>query len=277
MKKVQYHIWEEGEYTCLQTPGFLPTLEAYLHEDGEERPCVLVVPGGAYVFVSDHEGIYPARRFYERGYQTFILTYTTNPGFSVPLKMQPLKDISRAVRLIRNSRETFHIREDALAVCGFSAGGHLCASLCVHYEDVPEENEKYRGISNRPDAAILGYPVITTGKKTHRDSALALLGQDASEEELAYMSLETQVKENTPPVFLWTTREDSIVPVDNSELFAKALRDKNIPCAYHMFSFGDHGLSTADEDWADEPGRVPNPEVAQWVGLADGFLRRYMK
>lgn len=128
---------------------------------------------------------------------------------------------------------------------------HLCGSLCVHYDDIKEESEEFEGISNRPDAAVLCYPVITSGKYIHEDSFVSLFGLDASEEELEYLSLEKQVKRHTPPVFLWTTAEDELVPPENSILFADACRKNGVRCAFHMFSSGRHGLSLADEDWAN--------------------------
>ena len=78
----------------------------------------------------------------------------------------------------------------------------------------------------------------------------ALLGADATEAELKYMSLETQVTENTPPCFLWQTATDEAVPVENSYLFAQALKEKGITFAHHVFSCGKHGLSLANEKWA---------------------------
>ncbi|MCM1135604.1 MAG: alpha/beta hydrolase [Clostridium sp.] len=246
-----YKIWEENEYHYEYACGFVPKLNSYLHEDGEKRPCVLVAPGGAYMFVSPSEGELVALKFYEMGYQAFVLTYTVNPWLLAPLKKQSLKDISRAVRYIRKNAEDFRVEADKLAVCGFSAGGHLCASLCVHFEDVLEEGEGYKEISNRPDAAILSYPVITSGEKAHRGSFDALLGEDASEEELKYMSLEKQVTENTPPCFVWATMSDQAVPVENTLMFMEACREKGVPCACHIFSDGEHGLSLADEDWAN--------------------------
>ena len=75
---------------------------------------------------------------------------------------------------------------------------------------------------------------------------------DASEEELEYMSLEKQVTEDMPPCFLWQTVTDELVPVQNSFLFAQALQEKKIPYAIHAFSKGKHGLSLADEAWANE-------------------------
>ena len=249
MKKETLAIWQKGEYQYPLAFGFVPKLVSYIHEEGEQaRPCMLVVPGGAYCVVSPTEGEIVAMEFYEKGYNAFVLTYTTNPLMLEPLKDQPMRDLSRAIRFIRSRAGEFCIDPDRLVICGFSAGGHLCASVCVHFADISDE--VYEGISNRPDAAILSYPVITSGDKAHQGSIQALLGADATEAELKYMSLETQVTENTPPCFLWQTATDEAVPVENSYLFAQALKEKGITFAHHVFSCGKHGLSLANEKWA---------------------------
>ena len=105
MKTESYKIWEPGEYSYDHAFGFVPNITSYIHEDDVKRPCILVVPGGAYCVVAPSEGELVARKFYEKGYQTFVLTYTVNFLKSVPLKLQPLKDISRAVRYIRKNAE----------------------------------------------------------------------------------------------------------------------------------------------------------------------------
>ena len=156
---------------------------SYIHEDDEIRPGMLVVPGGAYRYASPSEGHMVAEEFYREGYNVFVLAYTVN-CLDTPLKMQPLKDISRAVRIIRKYAVRCHIAPDRIAVCGFSAGGHLCGSLCVHWGDVSDPAGDYAEVSNRPDAALLCYPVINSGKYANRASFLALLGEDPDEEEL---------------------------------------------------------------------------------------------
>lgn len=249
MKKEKLVIWEEGEYGYPLAFEFVPNLVGYIHEeDTQTRPCMLVVPGGGYCVVSPTEGEIVAMEFYGKGYNAFVLTYTTNPLMLEPLKEQPMKDLSRAVRLIRSRADGYHIDPGRVFLCGFSAGGHLCASVCVHYKDVADD--RYGCFSNRPDAAILSYPVITAGDKAHRGSFQALLGADASEEQLEYMSLEKQVTPETPPCFLWQTATDDAVPVENSYLFAEALKEQGVPFAHHVFSAGRHGLSLADEKWA---------------------------
>ena len=251
MIRSKHVIWEDSEYSYAHSAGFVPFIESYIHSDTcpGGRPAMLVIPGGGYCFVSPAEAEPVAMEFYRAGYNAFVLTYTVNPLSMVPLKMQPLRDASRAVRLIRRARDEFNIDPGRLAICGFSAGGHLSASLCVHWQDVDDPSPGYAPFSNRPDAALLCYPVITSGEKAHRGSFVALLGQDASAQELHYMSLETQVSEKTPPCFLWQTAEDDCVPVENSYLFAAACHTAGVDYAHHVFTKGQHGLSLANESW----------------------------
>ncbi len=262
MKTEKIILWKDGEYTYPFAFGFEPNLRAYLHtEDSKERSCVIVVPGGGYSVCAPSEAEPVAKKFYDMGCNCFVLTYTTNLLAQVPLKEQPMKDLARAIRLVRCHADQYHIRKDALAVCGFSAGAHLCGSVCVHFDDIEDTDPAYKEISARPDGAIFCYPVITSGEYANEATFRALLGDEASEEERIYYSLEKQVKENTSPCFLWQTLTDEDVPVQNSMLFVKALQDKNIPFAYHMFSKGPHGMALADEDWAND--RFGEPYVME--------------
>lgn len=247
MKKEEITLWQEDEYTYPRAQGFVPNIMTYIHEDDEIHPCMIVVPGGAYCFVSPSEGELVAKKFYEFGYNAFVLTYTVNVLCDTPLNNQPMKDLSRAIRYLRKNCECLQIDPNKVAICGFSAGGHLCGSVCVHHGDIGDENPKYNNISNKPNAAILSYPVITAGEYAHQGSFDALLGFYATAEEKEYYSLEKQVNEDVPPCFLWQTVTDETVPVENSYLFAQALKEKKIPFAHHIFSEGRHGLSTADE------------------------------
>lgn len=99
------------------------------------------------------------------------------------------------------------------------------------------------------NAAILSYPVVTSGEYAHRDSFVALLGDHPTKEQLEYASNEKQVSENTPPIFLWQTVTDEIVPVENSILMAQALKKYKVPFELHLFERGKHGLSLANEEW----------------------------
>ena len=256
MKCEPIRLWEPEEYAYPLALGYSPDMVPYLHEESDPRPCILVVPGGGYTNVSPSEGELVAKRFYEAGFQTFVCSYTTNPLYAQPLMNQPMQDLARAIRLLRSRPEVFRIDPDKIVVCGFSAGAHLCASVCVHSDEIPDA--RYGRVSPRPDAAILSYPVITSGPAAHPGSFHALLGRDIFRREdpqaaqlLHYHSIEQHVTQNTPPCFLWQTLEDQTVPVENSLLMANALHRQGVRFAYHLFSQGPHGLSLANEDWAE--------------------------
>ena len=249
-------LWREAEYDYPDAYGFVPFLTSYIHEDSSIHPAMIVVPGGAYRKVSPSEAHLPAMEFYRAGYNVFVLTYTVNL-LDEPLGLQPLRDIARAVRLIRVRSDAYSIDPDRIALCGFSAGGHLCASLCVHHMDITEKDHRFCTVSARPDAAILCYPVITSGRYAHMDSMTALLGSKPDKKKLKYMSLEHYVTEDTPPCFLWQTVTDAAVPVENSYLFAMACRRAGVRFAHHVFSEGVHGMSVATETWLERNFGVP--------------------
>jgi len=255
MISFQEKIWKDGEYNYEAAYGFVPNIYSYLHDDDKIRPCMLVVPGGGYCMVCNVEGEPMARISYADGMNVFVLTYTTDITMSVPLKLQPLNDLSRAIRYIRANSERFHIDVNKLTIVGSSAGGHLCASICTHYADIEDCDPELNRFSNRPDSSILCYPVITSGEFTHIYSIQALVGTEPSKEELEYFSLEKQVTPDTPPCFVWQTVEDDLVPVENSMLYAEALRKNAVPYAYYAFPHGRHGLSVANEDvWKGDFG-----------------------
>jgi acetyl esterase/lipase len=255
MRKFKVEIWDKNEYDYPASYGFTPFIKGYLHEDQSEvsRGVMLVVPSGGYCMCMPHEGEPVAREFYDKGFDIYVLAYTTDITFSCPLKDQPLKDISRAVRFIRRTRKDAGISDEKLVVCGFSAGAHVCATLAVHYKDVKDKDPVLRRLSNRPDAVILSYPVITMGKNTHKESREALLGKSPDREDIDYYSAEKHVDMNTPPCFIWQTATDDMVPVKNSYLMAQALMDRGIPFAHYVFPFGMHGLSIGRE--------IPEPEM----------------
>lgn len=230
------------------TCGFLPKLDAYLHEDEMFRPCMILVPGGAYRCCYPTEGEPVALSFYKMGYQIFVCTYTTNPLGQVPLRLQPAFDLARAVRTVRKNAEAYRVIPERIVTCGFSAGGHVVGTLGVHFEDFADMAERYKRISCRPDAMILAYPVISVFSEiAHQESSERLLGKNPSEEEKEYMCLEKHVTEKCPPVFLWQTITDEIVPVQNSIAFANGCYKKKVRFAFHLFSEGIHGLSLADD------------------------------
>ena len=124
----------------------------------------------------------------------------------------------------------------------------------------------------RPNGMILSYPVITSGEFAHRGSFDMLMGEKASRELLEKLSLEKQVTEDTPKSFIWHTFEDGAVPVENSLMFAKALRQKNIPFELHIYPKGGHGLGLGNELTLSTSGKELQPEVNTWIHMAEAFI-----
>ncbi|MDR0406083.1 MAG: alpha/beta hydrolase [Clostridiales bacterium] len=262
-------LWRDGEYNGADK-NFRPTLDTYVLKDGGKKGAVLIFPGGGYVMTSWREAEPIAAWVNAAGYHAFVLNYSVAPN----KHPQPLLDAAKAIRVIREHAETWRVDADKIAVCGFSAGGHLAASLGVHY-DAPylQTEEGADAEKNRPNALILCYPVITSGDRAHRGSFDNLLGKDASEEMLHYMSLEKQVKPNTPPAFLWATFNDGAVPVESSLTFAAALRENGVPFELHIFPDGVHGLSLCNQQTWDGNDALVNPQVSVWTDLCKTWLK----
>ena len=170
---------------------------------------------------------------------------------------QAMRDLARAIRLVRKNADEYKIDKNKLYICGFSAAGHICGCICNYWEEIEDSNPDYKDISCRPDAAILSYPVITSGEYAHQDSFRFLLGGDiydrTDDEAKALLnkySLEKNVKENNPPCFIWQTETDNLVPVQNSYLYAEALKEKGVKYEHKTFPRGFHGLSVPNDDWA---------------------------
>lgn len=252
------------------TAGTQNTSQGTSAKNIKKRPAVLVLPGGGYSFTSPREAEPIALQFNGAGYHVFVLNYSVAPA----KHPQPLLDAAQAMCIIRENAEEWGVYTDKIAVCGFSAGGHLAASLGVHWDKKYLENAGGMETGkSRPDALILCYPVITSGKYAHRGSFINLLGENPDSELLYEMSLEHHVSEKTPPAFIWHTFSDSGVPVENSLLFAQALREKNIPFELHIYPEGVHGLSLATVETADGRPEYVSHHVSSWMELCKKWLK----
>ncbi|MEG1446704.1 MAG: alpha/beta hydrolase [Ruthenibacterium sp.] len=248
----------------------------YLQEHSKEYepdgcfPCVVVCPGGGYEFTSDREGEPVALRFAGKGYSAAVVKYSTNHR-TFPTQ---LCELSMVVAWLRRNAKAFHLQANHIAVCGFSAGGHLAASLCNLYslpllrEQLPIAEDE-----NRPDAALLCYPVISSGEFAHVGSFENLCGDVVDAKMRALLSLETSVHANCPPCFLWHTADDNAVPSENTLLYAMALRRYHIPLEMHIFLQGPHGLSLADCTTTNL-AESKLPDVAKWFDWSVRFLDR---
>lgn len=242
----------------------MPTLNVFrpANPTGE---ALLVCPGGAYVFVSAAiEGVDVARAFTALGVTVFVLSYRL-PGEGWQDRANvPLQDAQRAMRLIRARATAFGIAPERLGVLGFSAGGHLAATLAVdHVEPVYQPVDSADRQSARPAYAGLIYPVILTdGPLAHARSRAELLGPSPSPEQVAHRSPNLRVSAVTPPCFLAHASDDTTVSIDNSLAMYAALRAAKIVCEGHFFAQGQHAFGIGR---ADQPSELWPQLFARWA------------
>jgi acetyl esterase/lipase len=263
-KKMTVLLWPDG------APGAMgdavadkPDLTLYVPEGDGPFSCVVICPGGGYGAKAAHEGEPIALWLNSIGIAGAVVQYRVSP-YRYPV---PADDARRAIRLLRAKAGDWSIDPKHIGILGFSAGGHCATTAATIFaasnlnDDDPVDRE-----SSRPDALIACYPVITFGEKRHDGSMRNLLKDKDGQVDPAmqdYLSLEKRVTPETPPTFLWHTADDGGVPVENSLLFATALRINKVPFALHVFPHGPHGLGLASN----------NPSVGQWPSLCGNWLK----
>lgn len=262
----KYSINEESgaylmRYTFEKYPNSMP--------DVVKRPAVVVCPGGGYTSCSPREADPVAFQFMAEGYNAFVLYYSPNAHAVFP---NPLLDLCAAMKRIRENAEAWGIMEDQIAVLGFSAGGHLTASLGVYWND-PEimERSGCKNGENKPNAILLIYPVISTSWMENYGELARIIGDNDWESTYKKLNLQTAVTKDTPPAFICHTARDAGVPPKDSIYFATALLNAGVPYELHIFPNGGHGLSLATPQVCANGG---DKSFAQWVKLATSWLER---
>lgn len=233
-----------------------PTVECYLpynmtemNRQDKKRPCMVVCPGGGYEFCSQREAEPIALNLLPMGFNVFVLTYSTFKEAYYPTQ---LLEVAATFELIKQNADKWNCDIERIGIMGFSAGGHLAAHYSNSF-DCPDIRDKFKE-SIRPFASVLCYPVISSDAEiAHRGSFENLLGYFPDADNTKY-SCDKLVNENTPQAFIWHTAEDTCVPVENSLLYALALKKQKIPFELHIYPHGWHGLSTADAQTCDNIG-----------------------
>lgn len=289
-------LWDQFPEVTLT--AYIP-YEVVSDQPAQRKPALLVLPGGAYLYTSDREAEPIALRFASLGYRTFVLHYNTyfgavpyskdketNPNTAVKFP-QPLFDAAKAISTIRERADEWNIHTDQIAVVGFSAGGHLAASIGVHWdkdyvaEHLGQDNEQFK-----PNALILSYPLIDNklafdwmsqaDKEKYKDLYIAINnamfgGHEPTDEQLQQLSPIHYVGPHTPPTFLWHTSEDDLVLSAHSLSFALELNKHRIPHELHIFEKGGHGLALADITTSANASQI-QPAAAKWAELAHQWL-----
>ncbi|MDE3065987.1 MAG: alpha/beta hydrolase [Verrucomicrobiota bacterium] len=241
-------LWPNGAPGALGTNAWdIPTLTPYLPDPaGAGGAAMVICPGGGYAHLAPHEGRDYALWLNQHGVTGFVLKYRLGShGYRYPAEFE---DVTRAMRWVRAHAADYRIDPQRIGIMGSSAGGHLAATLLTHFDaGNPEADDPVARQSSRPDLGILCYAVITMGKYTHQGSKENLLGKHPSPRLVKLLSDELQVTGDTPQCFIWCTYEDKTVPMENSLMFAEALRKHHVPFALHIYQNGGHGMGLADK------------------------------
>jgi acetyl esterase/lipase len=259
-----------------QVPGALgieerdiPTITPFLVRSNTPPAAIVILPGGGYGGLAQHEGRDYALWFNQQGLSAFVVKYRLGShGYRHPVMLQ---DAARAVRLVRARFVDWGIDASRIGIIGSSAGGHLASTLLTQFDPGnPEATDPVDRLSSRPDLGILCYPVISMGEFTHGGSKSNLLGPNPAPELVQLLSNELQVKKTTPPCFVWHTWEDKAVKVENALMFAGALQKAGVPFDLHVYQQGRHGIGINDKP----PFANPHPwtrDLLFWL-RAQGFL-----
>jgi acetyl esterase/lipase len=230
--------------------------------------AVVICPGGGYSFwAAPNEGWPIAAWMNTLGVSAFVLKYRLGPTYKHPVEMH---DAQRAMRWVRANAKRFNIDPKRVGIIGFSAGGHLAATVATHYDSgAPGAADTIDRYSCRPDFQILGYPVITMDLSfTHMGSRTALLGNTPSQFLVDLLSNEKQVNAKTPPGFLTHAKNDGLVPIKNSQAYYDSLVKFHVPAQFKIFNTGGHGFGLA----TGFGGAPTDTVLAGWAPLAAKWM-----
>ena len=252
----------------------IPTITPFFPEKGKANgTAVIIYPGGGYSGLAiKSEGYDVAQEFAKIGVTAFVLKYRLPNDLIMGDKtIGPLQDAEQAMLVVRSRASDWGLNPAKIGIMGFSAGGHLASTFATHFDKVVIDNKA--NINIRPDFAILMYPVITFGDKTHRGSKNNLIGATAPQDVVDLYSNEKQVTANTPMTFIVHAADDNVVPIENTLMFYDALLKNKVNGEMHVYATGGHGFGLNNRKskakwfdwcttWMDTNGLLSNATVA---------------
>lgn len=258
-----------GASSAAQLVCYVPENDPELKID-YRRPAVVICPGGGYSKLAYGESEPIALRLMSLGFNAFVLKYHVNELGRYPI---PQLEAAWAVAYVKDHAKELNTIEGKVFIAGFSAGGHLAASLGILWDQEPWAATLSLSKERiRPDGMVLSYPVITSGSLGHQGSFDCLLGEERPALNDA-LSLEKRVHATAVPAYIWHTFDDIVVPVENSLSLATQLRAFNVPFEMHIYATGVHGLSLCDgECWPDKPSHT-RKEYAVWIEHAARWMK----
>lgn len=261
-----FRLWpSRAPQATSDRPDEVPTLTLFRPSPGRDNgTAVIVAPGGGYAVLSTIlEGRDVATWFTAHGVTAFVLTYRVGARARLPI---PLLDGTRAVRFVRANANRWHIAPNRIGMIGFSAGGHLAATV-AGTADTGNAGaaDPVERASSRPDFVVLAYPWLEGMTiDAHGHSPYCRAGRtDCNPAEFAPYRPVNAVTDNFPPSFIYHTTADTVVPTAGSVIFYQALVAHHVPVEMHIFANGAHGTGLGGAD----------PALSHWPELLAEWLR----
>ena len=225
-----------------------PTLTVYRPSpDKDTGAAVLVFPGGGYrILAFDLEGTEVCDWLTSIGITAVLVKYRVPESVGVPRYKAPLQDAQRALGVVRSHATDWKIDPQRIGEIGFSAGGHLSATLLQHFSErtYPRVDDA-DDLPCRPSFAMLVYPAyLSIGDK----------GQE--------IAPEVAPAPDTPPLFI-VQAEDDHAFIQGTLLYYRSLVAGKIPAELHIYETGGHGYGL----------RPTSAPVTHWPQLAEAWLR----
>lgn len=216
----------------------------------------LVIPGGSYQNLGKPEKLPVAKKFFSLGYSSSTLNYSVYPKCYPTQYNQGLQ----AIKILSSKFKK-------IVLIGFSAGGHLAGLL-----GTTERKKLFNAV-----AMILCYPVISFSKKAHEKSRKNFFGNKIKNDEKhrELFSIQNRVNSHTLPTFIWTIKNDEVVPYENTLFMIEKLKENNVTFESIIYEKGRHGMALGDET-AIRYGKSEyrNKKIAKWVNLSCQFIEK---
>lgn len=249
-------------------------VEIYLNKNNPEtnsfkRNAMVVIPGGGYAMCSQRESDPIALRYLAEGFNCFVLNYTTNVCYP-----EPQLELAIFIDYIVKHAEELEVYKDHISIVGFSAGGHLTASYALLYEELAKMIN-VEASTIRPHSILLGYPVTTFEVTATHSFTKGVITNGNDETLVKKLTIPENVTSNYPPTYIWTTKEDVVVPPVNSIMLYENLKTKGVKCRLDLYEHGIHGGSLCSpgvyrkEDNIDFDAIRPNRE---WIDNSIDFI-----
>lgn len=271
------------------------------YREYRKRPAIIVAPGGAYTIHATKESEPVAIQFMQMGYQVFILKYSVGSDRAHPEKgilkhaKYPIQvvEMLETIHMVKEHADEWNIDTDQMFLMGFSAGGHVCASCGVRWND--QEIVKQLSFTPRKDelkvtGIVLGYPFVTPNsnefmekhnlesvKNVQNIMNYVLYQSDhPSQNALDKVDLFNYISKDSVPMFIWHSIDDPVVDSRNSTRFISKLLEYDIPVEYHLFGHGEHGKSIENTLTHKEHEAI-DYYLNNWITLADDWMNRKEK